>query len=376
ADVTARVSLRRGEALPPGGSGIARLVLDEPLSALHGDRFILRDQSAARTIGGGAVIDTLPPERRGKARDAALVALESADHETALAALAANPNRPVDLAHFEVAFNLLPEIVAIACSDAGLLPLGKERRIAITHARLDALHNAVVKQVLAFHTAQPQAPGLEIDTLHKSLAPELDADAFGHALRLLTEHKRFEIHGALARKPGHDTTANSADTRLWETVQPALAAAGFNPPTLRELAPQLNLKDAILKDFLYRQMKAGNVHRVGTDRFYLKATMAVLSATAQAVAEKQPNGQFTAAQYRDATGIGRTLAIEILETLDGLAITQRIGDARKMRKDFVPILGPADPAPPPPPGTAAKTQAQKPQAGKPQQRPPFRNRRY
>lgn len=377
ADITARVSLRRGEALPPGGSGIARLVLDEPLSALHGDRFILRDQSAARTIGGGAIIDPLPPERRGKARDAALSALESKDHKAALTALAADPKRPVDLAHFEAVFNLLPEIVAAACNDAGLLPLGKDRRIAITRGRLDALHDAVVKQVLAFHQTQPQAPGLEIDILHKNLAPELGAEAFGHALRLLTEQKRFEIHGSLARKPGHDTTANSADARLWETVQPALAAAGFNPPTLRELAPQLKLKDAILKDFLYRQMKAGNVHRVGSDRFYLKTTMAVLAATAKAVSEKQPESLFTAAQYRDAVGIGRTLAIEILEALDGLAITQRIGDARKMRKDFVPVLGAAEPAPPPPPGAATKAPAQqKPHAGKLQQRPPFRNKRY
>ena len=85
---------------------------------------------------------------------------------------------------------------------------------------------------------------------------------------------------------------------------------------------------------------------------------------------------FTAAQYRDATGIGRTLAIEILEALDSLMITQRVGDARKMRKDFVPILGAADPAPPPPPGTAAKAQPQKPAAHRPQQRPPFRNKRY
>ena len=75
---------------------------------------------------------------------------------------------------------------------------------------------------------------------------------------------------------------------------------------------------------------------------------------------------FTAAQYRDATGVGRTLAIEILEFLDTLGITQRIGDARKMRKDFVTILGAAV-APPPPPRSAAPTpQAAK---GRPAPRP-------
>ena len=377
ADVTARVSLKRGEALNPGSGGIGQLVLDEPISALHGDRFILRDQSSTRTLGGGVIIDPIPPaSRRSKARDATLAALESADHVTALTALAADSKRPIDLAHFEAIFNLLPEIAAAAYAKAGLTPLGKDRRFAITQPRLAALHQAAVKQVTAFHQAQPQASGIEIETLHQALAPELDADAFGHLLRLLADQRQIEVHSSLVRKPGHDTTANSADVKLWETVQPALLSAGFNPPPLKELAPLLKLKDAILKDFLYRQMKAGNLYRVGAERFYLKPTMAVLAATAQAVAAKQPEGQFTAAQYRDAVGIGRTLAIEILEALDGITVTQRIGDARKMRKDFAPILGAAEAAPPPPPGAVAKPQAQKPSANKPQQRPPFRNKRY
>jgi hypothetical protein len=53
---------------------------------------------------------------------------------------------------------------------------------------------------------------------------------------------------------------------------------------------------------------------------------------------------FSAAQYRDATGIGRTRVIKILEFFDTLGITQRIGDARKMHKNFVPLLGAAKPA--------------------------------
>ena len=376
ADVTARVSLRRGEALTPGTGGIGQLVLDEPVSALHGDRFILRDQSAMRTIGGGVIIDPAPPAaRRSKSRDATLTALESANADTALAALTAD-GRAVDLAHFEAIFNLLPDVGAAICARAEMVSLGKVHRIAITQQRIAALHGTITQQVLAFHKLQPQAPGMESESLRTEFAPDLDTDAFGQVLRLLADQHKIEIHSSLVRRPGHDTTANSADAQLWDTVQPALAAAGFNPPPLRDLAPQLKLKDAILKDFLYRQMKAGNLYRVGAERFYLKATMATLAATARATFEKQANGLFTAAQYRDATGIGRTLAIEILETLDTLMITQRVGDARKMRKDFVPILGAADPAPPPPPGTAAKPQPQKPAAHRPQQRPPFRNKRY
>ena len=164
---------------------------------------------------------------------------------------------------------------------------------------------------------------------------------FAALLRELADERKLEASGSVARLPGHNATSNPADEKLWQTIRPALEASGFAPPPLRDLAASLNLKEPIVKDFLHRKAKGGEVMKVTADRFYPRATLASLAAIAQATARGSPNGQFTAAQYRDATGVGRGLAIEILEFLDTLAITQRIGDARKMRKDFVPLLGAA-----------------------------------
>jgi selenocysteine-specific elongation factor len=130
---------------------------------------------------------------------------------------------------------------------------------------------------------------------------------------------------------------------MWQLVLPALQQGGFAPAPVAELAAALKLKEPALKDFLHRKSRGGEVMRVPPARFYPRATLATLAATANALARANPNG-FTAAQFRDATGIGRGLAIEILEFLDTLGVTQRVGDARKMRKDFVPILGAAQPA--------------------------------
>ncbi len=68
-DVTARVAIK-GE-IAPGGTAIAQLVTDDVVAALHGDRFVIRDQSALRTVGGGRVIDPFAPRRsRDRARAA------------------------------------------------------------------------------------------------------------------------------------------------------------------------------------------------------------------------------------------------------------------------------------------------------------------
>jgi selenocysteine-specific elongation factor len=369
-DVTARVATRRGDAVAPGASAVVQLVLDQPIGALRGDRFILRDQSATRTLGGGYVLDPFAPatRRSSRARLAELSALENEAPDAALAALLQQEAPAIDLARFELVYNLAAERAAKLYESAKLVALGKDARIAITQARHGQIGAAVIAHVSDFHRRQPQAAGEDVETLRAAVAPDLITDAFSTVLRRLTDERKIETSSSTVRLPGHNATANAADDRLWQTVRPALESSGFNAPPVRDLAAQVKLKEAVLKDFLYRKAKTGEVMRVTGDRFYPRATLATLAAIAQATAQAQASAQFTAAQYRDATGVGRSLAIEILEFLDSLGITQRVGDARKMRKDFVPILGAAT-APPPPPKTqtAAKAPVKPNAARRPQQ---------
>jgi len=372
-DVTARLATRRGESVAPGAGAVVQLVLDQPVCALRGDRFIIRDQSATRTLGGGFVLDPFAPATRRSSRErlAELKALEADAPEDAFAALLASGERPIDLGRFELLYNLTAQRAARLYEKSSVVELGKDRRVAITQARYSAVRDAVLAELAAFHRQQPQAVGADVEALRKKISADIDSDAFGSVLRRLADERKLEASGSLARLPGHNATANAADDRLWQTVRPALEACGYNVPPLRELALQVKLKEAMVKDFLYRKAKSGEVMRVTGDRFYPRSTLATLAAVAHATAQAQPNGQFTAAQYRDATGIGRSLAIEILEFLDSLGITQRVGDTRKMRKDFVPILGAATPPPRPSSVATAKPAAK----GAPPRRPLQTHRR-
>ena len=163
-------------------------------------------------------------------------------------------------------------------------------------------------------------------------------------LRVLAERRALLLENDTARLAGHDATSNPADEELWGGVQRVLPAAGPLAPTIAELAATLRVKEAVLRDFLHRKSRSGEVLRVTPDRFYLRAAVATLAATAHELARTTPGGHFTAAQFRDAIGTGRGLAIQILEFFDKIGITQRLGDNRRIGKDFVPILGPARPA--------------------------------
>ena len=345
-DVMARVAVSGRGAINPGSTAQVQIVTDRPIAALSGDRFILRDRSADRTLGGGTVIDPLArPVRRGdSARLAATSALARASPEDAFRELLQIPNRPVDLSHLEAIFNLTSDRAASLYRSTEAIVLGRTPRVAIAHAEALLLRKRLLARIDEFHRAEPQAEGMPLDTLRAELCPWLAAEAFVHLSRELIDTGRLEISGGKARLTGHDVNNNPADFRMEQVVMPALLQGGITPAKVTELATRLNLKETVLRDFLHRKAKAGLLLRVGEDRFYPKATLAMLAADAALLARYSSRGLFTAAQYRDAVGIGRTLAIKVLELFDTLGVTQRIGDVRKMHQNFVPILGAAKPS--------------------------------
>ena len=96
--------MRRGASINPGETALAQLVTDIPVAALAGDRFILRDQSAIRTLGGGSIIDPAAQRQRRSAevRLAQLGALENATPAKALEALQACSPAGIDVDWFRV----------------------------------------------------------------------------------------------------------------------------------------------------------------------------------------------------------------------------------------------------------------------------------
>ena len=344
-DVLGRVAIPNAGRIAPGESGLAQVVLERAIGALRGDRFVIRDQSARRTLGGGMVLDPFsPPRRRATAaRSAELAMLEQGAPEDVLRGLIGISAGGVDLARFARAFNLTPERATRVQQAADAVVLGKDHPIGVSRASHELLHSKVLEALREFHAAEPRADGMEAAALRRAIAPTFSAEAFQVVLRDLAERRALILSNDTARLADHDATSNPADEELWSKVQRALPSAGPFAPTVAELAAQLKVKETTLRDFLHRKSRSGEVLRVTSDRFYLRAALATLAASAHELARTTPVGHFTAAQFRDVIGSGRGLAIQILEFLDKLGITQRLGDNRRIGKDFVPILGPAGP---------------------------------
>jgi len=300
ADVPGRVALL-------DETGLVQLVLDRPIGALRGDRFIVRDQSARRTLGGGSVIDIFPP-LRGRAKPARLAwlgAMECDDDAAALEALLALSPAGVKMARFAANRNL---------------PAATGWRFSEAHWR--ALREKALANTAAWHARLPDAVGPAEDrVLDGTRVPR---EVVRSVAEELIREGRIVRDGTGVRLPGHRVELSPADAALWKKIEPRLE--GLRPPSLAELAAAAGIDAKKLESALSRAARQGLVVRVSKTRFFRPAPLQDLGQMAQDVA--RTGATLTAAAFRDRTGIGRNLAIEVLEYFDRIRFTRRVGDAR------------------------------------------------
>ena len=315
----ARVALLGQRSVAPGARGHAQLLLHRPIGALHGDRLVLRDASARRTVAGGCVLDPFAPSR-GRERPERLRALEALTGHApgrALTRLLDLAPEGIDLGRFEVAWNL---------DDAGVAALLAEvtpqrvadgvRTLAMAPAHWDALASRVVEAVQVYHAQHPDSVGPGETALAAGLGQHRPGAALRAVVRALCARATLVRDGLSLRLPDHHARLADADRVLLERITRILSGTGLRPPIVGELARSLGVELQVLLVFLRRASALGHLAQVAPNRFYLPSGVSALADVARALASEAPDGSFDAATYRDRTGIGRNLTIEVLEFLD------------------------------------------------------------
>ena len=326
------VALLEPLQLGPGESGLAQLVLQAPLAAWWGDRVVLRDASASRTLAGGRVLDPFAPVRyrRTPQRLAELQALQLAQPRERLRALLSVAPQGVDLQRFGAAQARAPRLA--------LEPGTLHKRDAAHDIALGAPFAAVARErvldVLAgFHRQQPDEFGPDAARLRRLALPRL-ADPLWRALVAeLQAAGRVAVRGAFVHLPEHGVRLSASEERLAQKVGPALLSAGFEGAWVRDLARDSGEGEPLMRVTLARLAQRGELHQVVKDLYYPPQTMARMAALARQVAGASATQEVTAASFRDVTQLGRKRAIQVLEYFDRIGLLRRVGDVHRLRAD-------------------------------------------
>ena len=341
-DVAARIVVLRDEPIAPGETDLVQLVLGQPIAAAAGDRYIIRDTSAVRTIGGGILLDLRAPERkrRAPARRAELLALDAADTLVALAGALDGPRGFVDLHAF---FRDRAAATEAAVRSVGALDLvtlsGAGQTMAMRCAAWRRLSASAIAALDQFHADRPDMQGLAQERLRLSLQPRLPAPLFAAAVQRLVEEGALVVDRAWLRRPCHEVRMSTDEEKVWARALPLLGAGNrFRPPRVRDVAHEFGIDEKIVRRVFRLAARRGEADEVALDHFFLADTVAEMAAIAIDIASRADGGRFGAAEFRDRLENGRKVAIQILEYFDRHGFTMRRGDWRRINPNRVDMF--------------------------------------
>jgi selenocysteine-specific elongation factor len=336
AEVLGRIVLLDGaDQLAPRHTAPAQLVLREPVHALRSDRFILRNQSAQRTLGGGVVVHPFAPRhRRSEPVQGLLDALYRAADAPAVvrALLAIEPAFALTPEFIAQAGNLAPEDVRAAVRDDPQLrvfPSPAHPAACTTTDKWARLCATVTDTLTAFHTHTPLAPGMEMESLRTQVAADLTPKVFREVLDALVAERVVARADSILRLPTHRVALKHDEEEVAGRAEALLAAGGVTPPDLKQLETTLKVPRTRLQAILQQLEREGRVTKVADGLYFAREP--VERARALLRTHALVHGEISAAAFRDLLDASRKFSIALLDYFDRTGFTLRVGDIRKLR---------------------------------------------
>lgn len=343
AEVAAVLGLLESDELRPGESSLGQLFLAEPVVAVSGQPFVLREESPPATLGGGRILS--PSARRVRRRDkgelARLGRLRSSDPiERAAAALAGFGLRPwtdrtlcreAGLSTVEVS----PTLDTLASSGAlADLPVGPRRTARVLASVASALEDRALRALARLHAARPRQSTIPRAHVAAEL-PDLGSDSLIAALvdRLKAQGKVVADARTVALK-GFEPKLSQGERRLKAELAETLRAGGFSPPEVSDLMSSAGARSTAVPELLALLCDEDRAVAVSPQ---LVLDFEAAAALRRRVVERLSGGAtMTMAGLRDLLGTTRKYAVPLGEYLDRIGLTLRDGDVRRLHPAYEP----------------------------------------
>ena len=314
-----------------GSNAKTQIVLESKLVLARGDSFVLRRNDT--TIGGGTILDS--HARRHKRHD-----------QTTIQRL----NTILDPTDIETFFRFLKQIVPITVlnlSNQLRLPLAdvikavsnlqsssfasevhilhannhqdaiKADTILVDQSSWNSAKTTIIESVNHFHKVNPSRRGIDIESLYKKIAVKRDLAVA--ALEDLISSKCLVLGQSWISIPNHQPSLDPVKSASAKSLIQHLIKEPFSPPSL----------DGIEEDVVTFLIESDQVQRIGGSILFESNTHK--SIVSKILGEITDRGNITVGEVRDLFSTSRKFALAILEDLDQRGLTQRVGDARKLR---------------------------------------------
>ena len=322
------------DKVEPKTSTYCQITLMEPLMALRGDHFILRDETARRTLAGGVVIHpwARPHKRNESGLQERLKFLHAGDlAQLTQAFLEESPEFAVSIEIIYQFLNLREDETRERIGQMKSLRVisAEGEKLYTTEGKGQRLKETILKTLRDFHGSHPLVPGMDMEELRGKLTFELSPKVFRALVETFIFEKTIAKEENLLRLIEHRVQLGSQEKTLMERIKKILGEQPLAPPDLKDLEKPLGATRSKLAEVIRLLERDGSVIRVATDLYYLSSSIDQVRAVLKKFLSEK--GEITAASFRDLIGSSRKYTIPLLEYFDREGMTIRIGDVRRLK---------------------------------------------
>jgi len=320
--------------LHPGENGFVRVVLDHPVLALPGDRFIFRQLSPAVTLGGGTVLDIEPAKIRKSTPSHRIEWLESlqplALRELLYCYVRRNScygmTESQILSQTVLSRTATRELVSSLISEGRLKQISEEPFLVMAPASFAQLTDQVRDYLDAFHSKNPLATGISREQLNSGLGNNCHPLALKAALSHLTAEKKILIQNDLVSLSGRSVVLKGAESAAKAQIEEVFLRAGWKVPALDQVLALVTIPPDQARKLVSLLAREKRLVKISENLLFHAESIARLK---QLLTEyKKQSAQIDVGKFKDLTDISRKYAIPLLEFLDREKVTRRVGDHR------------------------------------------------
>lgn len=325
------------EELMPGQTAPAQVRLEEPLTLIRDDRFVIRSYSPVRTIGGGKVLDPIAPKHKRFHQEIidGLKNLLAASPEGIIdhQARMAGPEG-ITFAGLLLMTNLpekaLETTIAAMLNRQTLVVVDKDNRTYIHLAVFDRLKQLSLDVLEQYHRDNPLKPGISKEELKSKFPPKSSGKLFTLILNRMIRDQQLILEDDTVRLASHTVSLAVDQKALKQRFADIYRQGGLTPPYFREIVKDLEVGPKSAKDVLELLVGEGRLVKVKEDLYFDRTTLEKLKD--DLVAYILDKGEISTPEFKDMTGASRKYVIPLIEHFDATQVTIRIGDIRKLRK--------------------------------------------
>ncbi|KUO73527.1 MAG: translation elongation factor [Desulfosporosinus sp. BRH_c37] len=329
-EILGRIHLLDQNELPPGQEGFAQILLEEPLIASSGDRFVLRFYSPTHTIAGGKVLG-IAEFKQKRFKESVIAQMRMKDRGDPLDLLEREMSEPrtgSDLtARLHITSSEL-EVSLKALEDSERLEIWLEDETALYWGKASAeiWRSKLINMIRAYERSNPLRIGISREELKTRLGISWTHRRWQTILEQGSVRGFYRISGSKVQtNEGAEIPIDIL--KCLEALRAKWQIAGLTPPDLTSTAETCGILKSEVPEYAQYMCETGEwVH---IEQFYFRQKD-LEQAKERLIEFLKEHGETGVSEVREMWGTSRKYTVPVLEFFDNQKITKRNGDKRKL----------------------------------------------